>query len=135
MTKVKLNTQEVLKSYQNGDYNAPESTAPKLKKLQDTHIEDENKSVKWNKEFVQQNNEAYTQRIVAERKARNEGIQRLEIDLVQAIANEYDVLREEADVIYSYAYREHHSSGFHDVVSAVDEVVDLVRKIKEINGL
>lgn len=135
MTKVQLTTEEVMNNYRNGAYDVPESTDPKLKKLRDTHIEDENKSVKWNKEFVVQNNEAYFQQIQDARKKQDEATSRLHQDLVEAVAYEHHIKEDEASLIYWHSYRENHSSGFHDIISGVDDLVDLIEKVKELHDI
>ena len=42
-----------------------------IKKLPQTHIEDENMSVKWNREFVQKNNERFQQEVADVNRKRN----------------------------------------------------------------
>lgn len=135
MTTVQLTTEEIMEKYRNGEYNAPASTEPKLKKLYEKHIEDENKSVKWNKEFVIQNNEAYHNQLNAERKERAKASAKFEKDLLDAIAYEHDISVDEAEILFAYSYREHHSSGYHDVVSSISELVDVVEKVKKLHGI
>lgn len=135
MTTVQLTTEEVMTNYRNGDYDVPESTEPKLKKLHDKHIEDENKSVKWNKEFIVQNNEAYYKQNKARRDLQGEAISRLHQDFVMAVAYEHHIKEDEASLIYWHSYQEHHSSGFHDIIGGVDELVTLIEKVKELHGI
>lgn len=135
MTTKNMTTDEVLANYRNGDYTPPKSTEPKLTKLFAKHIEDENKSVKWNQAFVEQHNNAYHQQMKRQADIRGAEQTRLTNDLIEAIAYENNLSQEEADIIYWASYRDHHSSGFEDIISGVGELVDVVEKIKNLHGI
>lgn len=104
------------------------------KKLPNNHVQDEDKSVKWNKEFVQENNELYVAQNKAYRSALSDKQERFEAELLASFAYEEDLSMEEAQIIFGYAWEESHSSGYNDVMITASEVAEVVNKIKGLNG-
>lgn len=96
------------------------------------HIEDPDQSVNWNKKFVEENNQQYTLEMKQYRNARYEKQDAFESELIEAFASEDGLTVEEAKIVFAYAYRESHSSGYNDVMMTASEVADVIHKIKEL---
>lgn len=103
------------------------------KKLQDNHVEDEDKSVKWNREFVKQNNEQHLAQNKAYRSALSDKRNRFQEELIASFADDEGLSAEEARIIFDYAWEESHSSGYNEVMITASEVAYVVNKIKELN--
>lgn len=133
-TKFNMTTDDVLKKVDNGDYRASQDIVT-LNYLKDNHIEDADMSVNWNRQFVKENNDAYAVQLEA-RRDENRALVVLERnDCIRAIAYEYDLTVEEADIVYAYLYSEYHSYGLREVLQHADEVVDMVVAIKNLSGI
>ena len=103
------------------------------KKLHDNHVEDEDKSVKWNKEFLKKNNELHLAQNKAYRSAQQDKRNRFEEELIASFADDEGLSLEEAKIVFDYAWQQSHSSGYHEVMGTASEVADLVNQIKELN--
>lgn len=123
-----LTVQDVLKKEQNGEYDVKRDQVVTLKKVTNTHIFDEDLSVKRNKELIEQNNEAFDAQSKEYLNKRRELGNQLFQDSVSALAEEHDVSTEKATVIYNYAYRESHSAGMHEVFDTANELFEMVRE-------
>lgn len=119
--------EDVYVSYNNGDYNS-KLGYPKAMRLPENHIFDENQSVKWNREKVQEHND----RIVKEKEAYNEDSNRLaaqlRADAVEALQNEYDLTKKQAELVEAYAYQEKHSY-MGDYINSFYDLGPLARKL------
>lgn len=102
------------------------------KKLHEKHIEDENQSVVWNREFVEKNNETHKQQLEAFRNAYSTKENNLVKNLTEALAEDNGLSFEEAEVIFGYAYSESHSAGYREVMYTADDIADVVNKIKNL---
>lgn len=103
------------------------------KKLQDNHVEDEDKSVKWNKEFVKKNNELHLAQNKAYRSAQSDKRERFEKELIASFADDEGLSIEEANIIFGYAWQQSHSSGYYEVMGTASEVAYVVNQIKELD--
>lgn len=107
------------------------SRKPNFAKLPNGWITDENQSVKWNREQVELNNQNY-QKAVAElntkkNKARNEIMEDIYIKIQDEVG--YGISKNSAIKIWSYAYEEGHSSGWVNIKSYLDDIIDLISGI------
>jgi len=102
------------------------------KKLNEKHIEDENQSVVWNREFVKKNNETHQQQVEDYRNAYRTKENNLVQSDKEALAEDNGLSLEEAEVIFSYAYSESHSAGYREVMYTADDIADVVNKIKNL---
>jgi hypothetical protein len=133
-TKINMTTDEVLQKIESGGYQVKEVPLT-LKKLRDTHVENADKSVNWNKQFVLDNNDAYKAQVKARREAGAVLSNLQNTDAINAIAFEYDLTEKEASRIFSYLYSEHHSYGLREIFSHASEFIDVIKDIKQMNGL
>lgn len=103
------------------------------KKLPDNHVEDEDKSVKWNKEFVKKNNELYVEQNKAYRSAQSDKQSRFQAELIASFADDEGLSIEEANIIFGYAWQQSHNSGYYEVMGTASEVAYVVNQIKELD--
>lgn len=99
------------------------------RRLKNGHIEDRTQSVIWNEEFVKSNNEKYQAQRREYISACNEKEAQLQSDLKACIAEEKQLTSEQVDIVFSFAYQEKHSYGYHDVANFADELADVVHDI------
>ena len=130
-----ITTQDVLNKEKNGDYFISRENFITLKKLRDTHIQDEDKSVKWNKVFVEEHNAKLKEQERAYKEANGVKYEERYQDSIDALAYEYSLSIEEAKRVYSFLYERHHSYGLHEMFNSADEVVDLITDIKKLHGI
>lgn len=94
-------------------------------------IFDENESVKWNKEKVEEmnsKNKAKTQELIELRKKmKNEMFE----DLAIAVSFQTNFTNEQADLIVHKAWMEGHSAGIREVVCVIEELIDFVTKFNK----
>lgn len=98
---------------------------------------DEEKSVRWNREKVEEYRRSYEEEEKRLRKIKNDRINQIVDVVIELIANELynipyfkgmdeDIIRKKAEKIYYKAYDHGHSSGIRDVLTYVEEYVDLI---------
>ena len=102
--------------------------AKRIKPFVETHVFDENQSVKWNKE-----------KVIEENKNREEKIQEFSRVAKDLVSKQFDLLYEEvessygipknaAEKLWSKAYSEGHSEGYHCALSIFEEYLDLFKE-------
>lgn len=102
-----------------------------IKRLPANHIEDENKSVKWNKEFVEKNNKKYLETISENQINRSLAMNQAQDQIVNYIRRELKISVNAAKRVLEYAIQEGHSSGIHEVYCITSELVDIIKSCKE----
>lgn len=106
-------------------------TKPSFKKLDSRHIEDENKSVKWNCEFVEENNKKYFEEVSKLQRERNLKINQAQKDVEKYIQTEAGVSEKGAKAIFQFAYENGHCDGIYSIKDWLFDLMDLVAKCKE----
>lgn len=92
------------------------STKPiSIKKLPAGHIEDENKSVKWNREFLENNNKKYIEAVANLQRERSLKMNDVQNRIEKYIKDEAGVNSKGAKAIFDFAYSEGHSLGIEEV--------------------
>ena len=120
---------ELLEEYKNA-CNMP--TKPTwIKKLPINHIEDENKSVKWNREFADKNNRKYQDAVVDANRKRNLSINDARNEIEKYIMKHAEVSKNAANRIFEFAYAEGCSGGLHEVGVWIDLLIDLICDCRE----
>lgn len=118
---------KILKDLRNGRY---EVERPQISKLREDHVFNEDLSVKKNREMVKEHNEKAAK--LWREYIANNGIarERLENDIIDAIVTFSEKINiEQAKIIYYYSYREHHSGGYHDIITNLYDLIEFVEKI------
>lgn len=108
------------------------STKPdssKFNRYGESHIEDEDKSVKWNREFVQKSNEAYSNEVKRLRNYREAEIKKVTDEIIKYIADYAGIPESSAAKIYSIAYDDSHSDGAYAIITKAEEYADLVESV------
>ena len=101
-------------------------------RLPDTHIEDENQTVVWNREFVKVHNEKRNAILQINKSMENACIKRFMDDLASAIMDEFPVNQNQTDHIMVQAYEEGHSAGYYEVVQDARELAQFYSHMKEL---
>ncbi len=125
----KLTIEDVSENASKGIYT--NANVRKRDFYEDTWVFDENKSVKWNREKLKEENEkveAFNENVETKK---FRGMDGFTSDLIEAIANELNVKSEQAEVIYNHSWEEGHSSGYSEVLYNAREMITLFKNFKE----
>ena len=93
------------------------------------HIFDEDKSVRWNREKLDEENAKYKQEQAEYHAAVQEGEDRFQNDILAYIESEYKLNNAQAKIIFSMAYQYGHSSGFYDVLTQAQTFSEFANNI------
>lgn len=102
-----------------------------IRKLTSNHIEDEEKSVKWNKEFVEENNKKYLEAVSEAQRKRSLEINRVQKEIEKYIQKETKTSKEAAKYIFDFAYSQGKSDGIYSVCNWIEELIELINKCKD----
>lgn len=102
-----------------------------IKKVPLGHIFDEDKSVKWNIEQVEINNRNYYEEVIKLKSERSECMNVVLEDIYTAIQEDMscEISREQAEIIWCYAYDMGHSGGVYDIFSYLSDLMEFVESI------
>ena len=105
--------------------------SPKEKPLKEGYITDEDKSVRWNREQVEQSQQAYREETLRLRQERNQMLDKAKQEIILYIKDslEKDFSEEKCNLILSHAYEENHAYGLASVINKVDEYVDFINDL------
>lgn len=111
------------------------SVKPDFLRPKEGDVIDYDQTVRWNIEEVKRLQYKYDSKVEDLKSAKVAKQKRLREELYQIIVNETSdkITIEDAKRIYSFAYQERHSSGYHDVFAFLNELIRLVTSI--VNGL
>lgn len=109
---------------------------PDFTKLPEGWITDENQTVKWNREQVELNNQNYQKAVAELNTKKNKARDVVYEDIFKKIQDEvgHNLSRNSAIKIWSRAYDEGHSCGFHTIKCYLEELIDLVSEILDEQG-
>lgn len=100
---------------------------PELHRYDYTHVFDENKSVKWNREEVERHNTIYEEsRKSIEDNERNARYQ-FKCAIVAYISEELHMDEDHAQKIYDHCYAEKHAYGIKEVADYVDDLIEVLK--------
>lgn len=104
-----------------------------LRKVPQNYVFDEDQSVKWNKEKVIENNTAYQAEVARLNTAKNKARDAIHEDIYHTIQSEvgHGLTREGARKIWEYAYERGHAYGIYDIMSCLEELLELVSEVLE----
>ena len=102
-----------------------------IKTLSSKHIEDEEKSVKWNREFVEENNKKYLESVSDLQRKRSLEMNRVQKEIEKYIQKKTKTSKEAAKYIFDFAYSEGHSEGISSVCNWIEELIKLINKCKD----
>ncbi|MNV70334.1 hypothetical protein D3C71_1632940 [compost metagenome] len=120
---------EIRQAYSKGEYRT-RLEYPSIPRFAVGHYFDRDKTVAWNEEEKERRiNEAKEKRNQYNAES-NRLSSKLENDMVEAIMEEYNFNKAQAEKIYSYAYREKHSC-MNDVFYFVTELADFFEELQK----
>ena len=94
-------------------------------------IEDENQSVKWNREFVEQHNKKIDNQRNQHRAKINKAFDNYIDSILDLISSKLNCSREMAVEIYDYVYDIRDWDGMEESkLDAIDDVVELIKKVR-----
>ena len=93
---------------------------------------DEDKSVKWNREEVARQRQAYLNRVDELNKCKNAICNAFDGRIVTLLAKDYGFSKEESRKIWNFAYGQEHSGGTSSVVNAYTDFADVYAELLEI---
>lgn len=102
-----------------------------IKKLRGDHVIDMDQSVRWNQEQVRLNNEKYQEEVKRLNREKNKRRDAIYEDIYQKIQEEVGsgLTRGGAVVIWNYAWELGHAYGISDVLSHLNDLMDMIQKI------
>lgn len=105
-----------------------------LRKVPENHVFDENKSVKWNRDKVAENNLAYKKEVARLHTLKNKARDSIYEDIYLYIQDEvgHVINRDCAIKIWEYAYKKGHSYGAYRIKHELDEAIALIEDILRI---
>ena len=95
-------------------------------------ILDEDKSVKWNREEVERQRQAYLNRVDELNRCKNTISNAFDDRIVTLLAKDHGFSKEESRKIWNFAYEQEHSGGTSSVVSAYTDFADVYAELLEI---
>lgn len=100
-----------------------------IRTLPDDHVFDENLSVKWNKDKVEEHNEM-VRKVKEDYNYKLREVNEMFQHWVQeAIQNEIHVSEAVALIIFNRAWEDGHANGYHEVVYCAEEYCEFIKKI------
>lgn len=100
-------------------------------KVHADHVFDEDKSVRWNRERVEENNARYQSevaRLNTEKNKRRDALMEEAYALIQDEVG-HDLSKKKARLLWNYAYELGHANGYHEVVAHLQELICLARDL------
>ena len=123
MNNNKLNYDMVIERISTGAYDVVHSKPKTL--LRDTDFIDENKSVKWNREQIEKENDKIRLHNKAIKEAKKNGPLKFEDDLKAVIMNEYGLNANQAGEVFWRAYESGHSYGLKEILWSAQDLSEL----------
>lgn len=102
-----------------------------LQKYKAGHIFDENMSVKWNRDKLEEENKKFEDEVGRLNTAKNKAMLAVHELVYQKIQDDvgHNLSRTAAEKIFNYAYDDKHAYGFHEVRWELERLVELVSEI------
>ena len=104
----------------------------KLKYLKEDTVIDEDKSVNWNREQVEQLNLEMKIKAKQNKQKRKDMELKQQKDIVRAYANQANLSEQKIKLILDYAYEESHSYGIQAVLETLDSLIDLIKEVEDL---
>lgn len=122
---------DLKKSYENGEYD--EFSVNREKRFRLTHVVDENKSVKWNREKVAQLNKEIDERNKMQPKfSQGELDDKFKKDLIEAFVNKTGLNEKQVEEIYHKVYGGYSFINKWQIILDVEDLADLVVAVKKL---
>lgn len=125
-----MHIDEIRVKYNKGEYSCSGSIP---KKLPESHVFDEELSVKRNRELVVEHNNNVDQMWRDRNKKQAELYNQLTDDIVEYIMAYYDLIEKQARTVANFVYQEHHAF-MHDYFNYIDTYADFAFMLLEPKG-
>lgn len=119
--------EDILEKACNGSYSS-KVPYPKSNLFPVTHVIDENKSVKWNKEAVAEYNNEILRQKEAYRKSMREGESRFKADCIKYITQETGLSEVRAERIFDFVNQKYSCYSMLEVCNEIEEMLYLFRE-------
>ena len=98
-----------------------------IHKVKADHVFDEDKSVKWNREQVEDNNSRYLEEVKRLNTEKNHRRDELHERIYKVIQDEvgYGLSRRKAMLLWNRAYEDGHGCGIREIISNLDDLMEL----------
>lgn len=106
---------------------------PTEKRVSESHVFNEEKSVKWNREEVERYNNAIYEQKMACHNSERAGYEEFTSDITSYLFYAYGFNAAMASKIYSKAYDRGHSSGYNNILEYVDEYADFAKDMIDLS--
>ena len=106
-----------------------------IQKYKAGHIFDENMSVKWNRDKLEEENKKFQDEVARLNTMKNKGLLAVHKLVDKKIQEDigHDLPCAAAEKIFDYAYESKHTYGFYDVRCELERLVELVSEILEMS--
>ena len=107
------------------------SCKPITKKLRPDHVEDEDKSVKWNRQFVEDNNKKHAEEVAELNRKKNALLIEARDMVKYMICDELDwkLTDDDVDRLFNRWYEHYHSDGFRYMCQMIEAECDEIREM------
>lgn len=122
-----MTIEQVKMNYMEGRYTV-DFSAYNTNYLEEWHVFDEHKSVKWNRERVKQFNQSVPAEIVRCRNDQRQKDDDFRKDCIKAICNDYNFGHGTADKIFVYCYAKYHGNMY-EFFDNLEDITELVHEI------
>lgn len=102
-----------------------------IEKLPSYHIENEEKSVKWNREFVEESNKKYLDFVAKMQQKRSLEMNRVQKDIEKYIQKETNTSIDVARYIFDFARSKEHSYSIYELGNCIDKIIKLINRCKD----
>ena len=96
----------------------------KLPFYPDSHVFDENKSVRWNADKVKAENQRIREAKLAVQEKRMQKKQQFLDDIASAVQTEHDFTVNQSKIVAAQAWEEGHSNGLYEVIAQAQIIAD-----------
>ena len=117
--------EDIRKSIENKDYEN-QVPYPTVRKVKPDYVFDENQSVKWNREMAEAHNKTVDEAFAKYRKGEYKA--NFYDDCIEYIMDS-NFTKKQAGLIYSKCYENHHSCGYGQVFSHIDDEMYYIDEI------
>lgn len=115
---------DIKTAVKNDVYMVKADRLAKLPFYADSHVFDENKSVKWNADKVKAENQRIREAKQAVQEKRMQKKQQFLDDIASAIQLEHDFTVNQSKIIAAQAWEEGHSNGLYEVIAQAQIITD-----------
>ena len=115
---------DIKAAVKNDVYMAKADRLAKLPFYPDSHVFDENKSVRWNADKVKAENQRIREAKLAVQEKRMQKKQQFLDDIASAVQTEHDFTVNQSKIIAAQAWEEGHSNGLYEVIAQAQIIAD-----------